>query len=255
MGVWGVAILSNDLAEDIRFSYKDLLGDGYSNEQASERVIQEHIDELDDEEMILFWLSFALIQWKLGRLQDHVKQNAVEIIDSGIELENWNDDLKLKKKREAVLLKLKHQLNQPQPLAKKIPKRFVANTTFKSGDIVSFQMDSSEYILLKVIDIIEQWTRDRYPLFEIYDWQGKEIPSLDEISTLRLKTEPYDDDEDMPRKIAVYQSGKRDPFVKRASLIAEGFPVTSDTEPPYTLLSWKGLNAFICDMHLNGNET
>ncbi|WP_251129919.1 hypothetical protein [Exiguobacterium sp. CH10] len=66
MRVWGVTILSNDLAEGIRFSYKDLLGDGYSNEQASERIIQECVDELDAEEMTLFWLSFALIQWKHG---------------------------------------------------------------------------------------------------------------------------------------------------------------------------------------------
>ena len=51
MGVWGVAILSNDIAEDIKFIYKDLLGNGYSNEDASQVIIQEFLNELDAEEM------------------------------------------------------------------------------------------------------------------------------------------------------------------------------------------------------------
>lgn len=68
MGFWGTAILSNDLAEDIKFRYRDLLGDNYSDVIASKIVIEEFLKELDDEEITAFWLSFALIQWKLGRL-------------------------------------------------------------------------------------------------------------------------------------------------------------------------------------------
>lgn len=45
MGVWGVAILSNDIAEDISFRYKDLLGGNYSNEEASRIVIKEFLSE------------------------------------------------------------------------------------------------------------------------------------------------------------------------------------------------------------------
>lgn len=114
--IWGVAILSNDLAEDIRLRYKDLLGDEYSDEKASEIVIQEYKNE---------------------------------------------------------------------------------------------------------------------------------------IAQLKTKTDSYDDYREIPQKIAAYQSGSRDRFFKRASLVAEGFSVTSDTDPPYTLLSWKDLNAFIYDENLN----
>lgn len=120
MGAWGVAILSNDIAEDISFIYKDLLGDKYSNEDASKIVINEFLNDLDDDEITTFWLSLALIQWKLGRLQEDVKTKALHIIESGIDLEHWEEDLKVKKKREVVLLKLKDQLNSPQPETKKV---------------------------------------------------------------------------------------------------------------------------------------
>ncbi|MED1445068.1 hypothetical protein P4U60_07390 [Bacillus pacificus] len=64
----GVAILSDDIAEDIKLLYKDLLANEYSNEEASRIVIEEYKNELDDEETIAFWLVFASIQWRLGRL-------------------------------------------------------------------------------------------------------------------------------------------------------------------------------------------
>ncbi|MFJ7828497.1 hypothetical protein [Psychrobacillus sp. NPDC096623] len=57
-----------------------------------------------------------------------MKDKAIEIIDNGVDLERREEDPKLMKKREAVLLKLKEQLNSPQPQAKKVPKRFVADT-------------------------------------------------------------------------------------------------------------------------------
>ena len=54
MGAWGVALLSDDIAEDIKLLYKDLLVNEYSNEDASRIVIEEYKNELDDEETIVF---------------------------------------------------------------------------------------------------------------------------------------------------------------------------------------------------------
>ena len=54
MGAWGVAILSDDIAKDIQLIYKDLLGNEYSNEEASRIVIEEYQTELDDEEILVF---------------------------------------------------------------------------------------------------------------------------------------------------------------------------------------------------------
>ncbi len=65
-GGLGVAILSDDIAEDIKLLYKDLLANEYSNEDASRIIIEEYKNELDNEETIVFLLVFASIQWRLG---------------------------------------------------------------------------------------------------------------------------------------------------------------------------------------------
>ncbi|MDR7002927.1 hypothetical protein [Neobacillus niacini] len=244
MGAWGVAILSDDIAEDVNFRYKDLLGDNYSNEEASRIVIEEYLNELDDEEITAFWLSFALIQWKLGRLQEEVKNKVLQIIDSGSDLERSEEDPKLKKKRESVLLKLKEQLNSPQPQAKKVPKRFVSETTLKAGDAISYELLSGDYIILKVIGIIEQWTGDRYPLFEICDWMGKEIPSKEQINKLDLKKETFENGNQKLNKL-VFPGGKRDNPTKRIRVIAENVGIKLSMEPPYTLLTWKEFDEYL----------
>lgn len=236
MGAWGVAILSDDIAKDIQLIYKDLLGNEYSNEEASRVVIDEYQTELDDEEILVFWLAFAYIQWKLGRLQDNVKHEALQIIESGADLARWEEEPTLQRKREVVLNKLREQLHSPQPQAKKIPKRFIANTSLKAGDAVSYELVSGKYIILKVIEIIEEWYGDRYPLFEICDWEGKEIPSKEQIDQLDLKKRIYEDGKQEIIKLAIYPSGKRDNPEKRIQVVAEDVNVVLDIEPPYDLI-------------------
>ncbi|TRZ38074.1 hypothetical protein CEQ21_21925 [Niallia circulans] len=245
MGVWGTAILSNDLADDIKFRYRDLLGDNYSDVIASKIVIEEFLKELDDEEITAFWLSFALIQWKLGRLQADVKAIALQIIDSGADLQHWEEDTKIRKQRVAVLNKFREQLNSPQPQTKKVPKRFIIDTTLKARDAISYQLLSGEYIIFKVIGIIEQWTGDRYPLLELCDWKGIEIPSRDEINTLKLLKEPSIDGDEMFRKIAILPKGKRDDPTKRIRLVAEDVRIASNMEPPYVVAVWKEVDKYL----------
>ncbi|RSD22317.1 hypothetical protein [Mesobacillus subterraneus] len=246
MGTWGVAILSDDLAEEVSFRYKDLLGANYTNEQASKMIIEEYTSELDEDEITVFWLSFALIQWKLGRQQEDVKNKAIQIIEDGTDLKRWADDPKLRKKREAVLLKLKDQLNSPQPPAKKVPARFVADTFLKAGDAISYQLISGDYLLFKVIGIIEQWTGDRYPLFEMCDWVGREIPMKEHINNLELRKEPF---EERINKLAIFPAGKRDDPTRRIKFVAEEVRIHSDMEPPYTVLTWKEFDEYLAKNH------
>ncbi|MCC2506248.1 hypothetical protein [Bacillus cereus] len=245
MGAWGVAILSDDIAEDIKLLYKDLLANEYSNEDASRIVIEEYKNELDDEETIVFWLVFSSIQWKLGRLQENVKQEALQIIESVADLARWEEEPKLQKKREAVLNKLREQLHSPQPEAKKVPKRFIANTSLKAGDAVSYELVSGSYIILKVIEIIEEWHGDRYPLFEICDWEGKEVPSKEQINQFGLKKRIYEDGKQEMMKLAIYPSGKRDNPTKRMQVVAENVKVVLNVGTPYTVMSWKEFDNYL----------
>ncbi|PEE71034.1 hypothetical protein [Bacillus thuringiensis] len=245
MGAWGVALLSDDIAEDIKLLYKDLLANEYSNEDASRIVIEEYKNELDDEETIGFWLVFSSIQWKLGRLQENVKQEALQIIESGADLARWEEEPKLQKKREVVLNKLREQLHSRQPEAKKVPKRFIANTSLKAGDAVSYELVSGSCIILKVIEIIEEWHGDRYPLFEICDWEGKEVPSKEQINQFGLKKRIYEDGKQEMMKLAIYPSGKRDNPTKRMQIVAENVKVVLNVGTSYTVMSWKELDNYL----------
>lgn len=190
-------------------------------------------------------MVFSSIQWKLGRLQENVKQEALQIIESGADLARWEEEPKLQKKREVVLNKLREQLHSRQPEAKKVPKRFIANTSLKAGDAVSYELVSGSCIILKVIEIIEEWHGDRYPLFEICDWEGKEVPSKEQINQFGLKKRIYEDGKQEMMKLAIYPSGKRDNPTKRMQIVAENVKVVLNVGTPYTVMSWKELDNYL----------
>jgi len=84
MGAWGTALFSDDTARDVRDSYIDLVGDGLTGPEATKALLREWAASLDDpDESPVFWLALAATQWRCGRLESHVLQQALNVIDSG----------------------------------------------------------------------------------------------------------------------------------------------------------------------------
>lgn len=74
MGAWGTALYSDDVALDVRDLYKELLGEGYSNEIVTKSLVRICKEQIEDEEDgPVFWLALADTQWKCGRLMDEEK--------------------------------------------------------------------------------------------------------------------------------------------------------------------------------------
>ena len=91
MGAWGVAVFSDDLAADLRDDCRDLIGEGRSSTQAVEKLLAGYASSLaDDDDMAVFWIAVALTQWKLGRLEERTKQEALHVIESGQDLRRWD---------------------------------------------------------------------------------------------------------------------------------------------------------------------
>ncbi len=90
MGAWGPAIFSDDTAADIRGEYRELLEDQIPDEEATAQVIQEY-QHLDEDEAHVLWLALAAAQAQVGRLEDHVKAAALDVIDTGRGLELWEE--------------------------------------------------------------------------------------------------------------------------------------------------------------------
>jgi hypothetical protein len=126
MGTWGTGIFADDTACDVRDDYRDMIADGVSDALARERMIQEHLEQYGECRADMeptFWLALARTQWEIGRLDDATKAKALEVIDSGTDLENCrllDADASFLRKRAAVLQKLRRELESPQKPYKKL---------------------------------------------------------------------------------------------------------------------------------------
>ena len=107
----------------------------------------------NDEDSREFWLVVSLIEHKLGRLEDEVKEKALAIINSGENIKDWQRlgvNEKDVQKREAVLQELKKTLLSEQPMAKAIRKRPVNITPYKIGEVFYYQHLNGKFYLFLV---------------------------------------------------------------------------------------------------------
>lgn len=236
MGAWGTAIYSDDIAMDVRDIYKEILGDGLSSEEATSAIIEMYNEEIEDEEDgPVFWISLADTQWKCGRLLESIKQKAIEIIDSGIDLEKWKEDKNDYKKRVKVLENLKMQLMSPQPPEKKMKKVFKSYNPFELYDAISYKLLSGKFTILKVISEDEN-NGNVSPVFEVCDWVGDNIPNIEVINELPCIR-------DGQGKIGML--GVRDFPKKRISVIAKNVKVVNKELGQYWHTAWKMFDEYL----------
>ncbi len=145
MGAWGPGLFSDDIACDVRDEFRDLVGQGVSVEDATERVLQPYLQNPDDGPVAL--IALAVTQWKTGRLLDAIRERAIEAIDSGADLPRWADSTGLARRKQ-VLTKARDQLLSPQPRQVRIAKVEKSTTPFVSGDVIVYQHDSGESVVM-----------------------------------------------------------------------------------------------------------
>ncbi|MCI0744706.1 MAG: DUF4259 domain-containing protein [Verrucomicrobia subdivision 3 bacterium] len=185
MGAWGTAIFSDDTAADIRDDFKDHISDGLSCAEATERILEEWRDSIGDpDDGPVIWLALAATQWRLGRLMPHVKQKAVEIIDSESNLERWEG--KDREKRRKVLERLRAQLQSEQPKPRVIPKRFRDSCDWEIGELIAYTTLSNDKVLFRVIGFHVD-NGGKSPICELLDWKGREIPNEKDLRSVGIK--------------------------------------------------------------------
>jgi hypothetical protein len=176
MGAWGTALFSDDTACDVRDTWLDLIGDGLSGPDATAKVLHEWSTSLHDPDVApVFWLSLAATQWKYGRLEPHVRQQALNIIDSGSDLARWQHPSADFKKRKLVLEKLRDQLISPQPKQKRITKPFRDSNEWGVGDLIAYRLSSGRLVILRIIGHHSD-KGGTSPVCELLDWSGEQLP-------------------------------------------------------------------------------
>lgn len=144
MGAWGPKLYQDDLAMDVRDSYKEYLRKGFKGNEITEMFLEEYSYAISDtDDAPIFWFALADTQWNLGRLEEGVKEKALYYIQNGSDISRWeNENPKQAKVRIKVLEELENKLNSEQPIEKKISLYKLYRCEWKINDVYAYQLNS-----------------------------------------------------------------------------------------------------------------
>ena len=111
MGTWGTGIFDNDTTADLRGDFEDLLAEGLGVEAATERVVADYADALDDyDEGPMVRLALAALQLEHGSVQPAIREQALAVIEGG-DAPGWREaDPEVAAERRRVLDDLRARL-------------------------------------------------------------------------------------------------------------------------------------------------
>jgi hypothetical protein len=144
VGAWGPGLYQDDVAEDVKTQYVNLIKIGKTNQEATEELIKDNQLKINDsDDAPIFWFALADTQWKLGRLLPYVKENALIHLIKEDNLKKWEKENKEDYKyRKKVLDQLKDRLNSPIPAQKKISRYKYFKCNWCIGDTFAYQLES-----------------------------------------------------------------------------------------------------------------
>lgn len=196
MGAWGPGLYQDDVAEDVKTEYVNLLRIGKTNKEVTEKLIEDNqviINDTDDAP--IFWFALADTQWKFGRLLPFVKDKALMYLTKEEDLKKWDNGNKASYKyRKKVLEELEKKLNSPMPATKKISIYKYFKCSWNVGDTYAYRLESKyaktnnlfgHYLIIHKLDDFHHKKGNDYDVFPYVYTKITKIPelpkSLDEI--------------------------------------------------------------------------
>ena len=198
MGTWDTSLYGGDLPLDIKAEYYEQLYEGHTPEEAVALVWKEL--QLSEEDLPVFRLILADIQWKLGQMTEDTLRNALEVLDSGAAMAEWEGaDESDRRSRQRVLDRLRKKLESPQGPPKTVKRPKPKKFKFRIGDVISicfmpcfadrnpeFEMYRNKYFMVQVVGYTDHPTScNRHPSIEqcgdlvVLDWMGDAIPDME----------------------------------------------------------------------------
>jgi hypothetical protein len=172
MGTWGVGLYAGDTACDVRDTWLKKVRQGAPPEVATRELVEEWSS--GDQEP-LFWLALADTQWKWGRLEKWVREEARRVLAAGADLELWQDSKELEA-RKRVFDRLAAQLKEPPPPPKPIRVRGDA-IDWKRGQLWSYRTLDGKYAVLRVCAFDPECGLAGAPLVELLDVALDTLPA------------------------------------------------------------------------------
>lgn len=263
MGSWGPALFSDDFAADIRGDWRDAILDGDDPLVVTRRLVARYGQEGGDrEETIVFWLALAAAQMETGRLDPHVRDRALAIIDAGADVARWREeDEPLARQREKVLAHLAAKLRGPQPKPKRLRRTTPPDVSFDLGDAIRLRTDAGRTgVIAIVVSHHDRYRRGvELPVIEFVVWEEDRDPTAAELAQLPgVLTELKYLRPDCPSRIRAHLFVVVTPTKKQrfgphiGEIIARGVarfrprnPTANDPRIAVGYTSWEGLVQYV----------
>ncbi len=243
MGAWGPAIFSDDTACDIRSDYRELLEDGVDDAEATQRVISEY-QHLGDDEAHILWLALAAAQSALGRLDDSVRSQALQVIDGDVGLELWAEaGARELASRRAALARLRTTLRGPQKPPAKVRRPWSHVTDLSPGDVLSYPLPDGKRALFRVATIDAQRVGSA-PILRRLEWGRASLPSRRKLAKLRTlpETRPMDDKPSVSFRVARHRKKDEDWRDVGFEMVGQVQPPSEDGQfAPHSYTTWRAL--------------
>jgi hypothetical protein len=250
MGTWGVGVFADDTAAEVRAGWREALLDGCSDEDAERRVLDGYAaaKEADDEPVV--WLALAAAQHETGRLSQNVREHALRIIESGVDLRRWEESAEASdvQARRRVLERLANKLRGPQPAPKKLRRPRPLITPFDVGDVLLINGKEGGRALCIVVGHHARDPSGKVDaVIEWLAWDGTTWPldvPLDALPPLPASgVDRWSERDRNPWHIAARRS---DPFTdETGTVVARGVPTPQPEAPVLVIGSWSAARAWI----------
>lgn len=188
MSAWGTALYADDTTCDVRDDYVNHLKHGLADAEAAQAILKQFGDLLQDREIAcLVYFALADTAWKYGRLDQDIRQHALELIEQGGDVFVWERDAPSDAPaRRRALAALKKRLLSQQParkevkLVKQAPKK--VRTDAEIGTVFLLPLPDNFYAALVLIGYAEL-EKSIEPNFVALDWRGSNPPSEEELNS------------------------------------------------------------------------
>jgi len=195
MGAWGPSLYSDDTTCEVRDAYIENLKSGRSDTEAYEQILRSYADLAGDRQvMCLVYFALADTAWKHGRLHEHIKTRALELIGQGGDVFVWERDApgEVPARRKALhSLETRLLADQPEPRKIKVakPKPKKIRCTAPIGSVFTLDLPSRYKAFLALVGFLDLG-KSVDPVFSILDWRSHNAPSQKELNEAAKKSLP-----------------------------------------------------------------
>jgi len=133
----------------------------------------------------------------------------------------------------------------PQPAEKEVARHVLAECRLKRGDLLAYRLGSGAKIIFRVIDRHTD-QGGTYPVCEILDWTGSDVPAKADLKELRIRRSNRPDYKHTITELMIGRLDENSPRVEKL-----GFRLKpAQKGAGATVVPWDHLDKFLADWFL-----